>query len=387
MPLPAKEDIVIFDTNKGVKSMSESNTETGPVLERKRHARGGIRVVPCANCARLIVSRRQRIYCSDLCSQVADWVRYFQRTRADGRWRLPDIQESLSVRLAHISAGGYDDSGRSLSAKVRGEIIERDGGICRKCGKPGNEIDHIAGSSADLSNLQLLCRDCHMEKTMALMVPATPDVVARVFDPIHERALEVPNRQPCDSMDWNHHSWVSDASEVSEGLRIPWVSWLRGPGSIDIDPETAVAGFPRELDPWSWYRDEPLSTAPSLLDLEKIRLAQERSAREVDEFYRSVRRMQETERERRQAQPITNALPFLPTISGKGKWHVSYADVYGTTPTSMVAHPRSAPACGSSPVELDPTRPPITPTVGEPISKYIDLLCGRCIGIRRKGVV
>lgn len=78
-------------------------------------------------------------------------------------------------------------------------------------------------------------------------------------------------------------------------------------------------------------------------------------------------------RELQKWQPVTNALPFRPTVSGKGKWHVSYADVYGAAPTEGVVDPRIAPACGSSPVELDPKGPPITPVVGEPISKYIEL--------------
>jgi hypothetical protein len=90
-------------------------------------------------------------------------------------------------------------------------------------------------------------------------------------------------------------------------------------------------------------------------------------------------------RERQKWQPVTNALPFRPTVCGTGKWHVSYADVYGAAPTEWVVDPRIAPACGSSPVELDPNSPPITPVVGEPILKYIELLCRRCIGIRRKG--
>ena len=97
--------------------------------------------------------RHCRAYCSDLCSQVADWLRYFQRTRADGRWLFPDAEEAPGIRLAHIAAGGYDDRGRSLTPETRDAIIKRDNGACKKCGKPGNEIDHIAGSSADPSNL------------------------------------------------------------------------------------------------------------------------------------------------------------------------------------------------------------------------------------------
>src|SRR5205807_2656541 len=41
----------------------------------------------------------------------------------------------------------------------------RDGGRCVICGAQGSEIDHIASSSPELGNLQLLCGSCHREKT------------------------------------------------------------------------------------------------------------------------------------------------------------------------------------------------------------------------------
>ncbi|MGJ4748882.1 HNH endonuclease, partial [Leptospira sp. SA-E8] len=37
---------------------------------------------------------------------------------------------------------------------------------CAICGKLGREVDHIKGSSNDIENLQLLCWDCHIAKTM-----------------------------------------------------------------------------------------------------------------------------------------------------------------------------------------------------------------------------
>ena len=216
---------------------------------------------PCANCARGVSSStRQRIYCSDLCSQVADWIRYFQRTRAAGRSLDPDISEALRVKLAHIAAGGYDERGRSLAADVRSAIIRRDNGVCRECGRPGSEVDHIAGSSSDLSNLQLLCHECHMEKTRESMVQAAPDLVATVHDPIRRRALETPSRQPCDSTDWNHRLWAPGVKSAPETVRATWEIWLEGVGREPLDPQSAVAGFPTELEAWSWYTIQPPAT-------------------------------------------------------------------------------------------------------------------------------
>ena len=59
-------------------------------------------------------------------------------------------------------------------AKVRRQVLDRDGWRCRKCGQPGRlECDHIkplqrGGDPFDMANLQTLCggRDgCHAAKT------------------------------------------------------------------------------------------------------------------------------------------------------------------------------------------------------------------------------
>ena len=55
--------------------------------------------------------------------------------------------------------------------KVRLKVLDRDGWTCAKCGKAGRlEVDHIkpledGGSLYELSNLQSLCRSCHISKT------------------------------------------------------------------------------------------------------------------------------------------------------------------------------------------------------------------------------
>ena len=56
-------------------------------------------------------------------------------------------------------------------ARIRREILERDGYRCRQCGRAGRlEVDHIepmarGGSDTDSDNLQSLCRECHISKT------------------------------------------------------------------------------------------------------------------------------------------------------------------------------------------------------------------------------
>jgi 5-methylcytosine-specific restriction endonuclease McrA len=122
----------------------------------------------CVNCGKSISwKRRIKLFCSDLCKDEAKYVRYYRRCQNDGRISRPDIQEALQIRKAHLISGGYPYKERILTKEIRSTIIARDKGLCQICRKPGSEIDHIEGSSNELSNLQLLCHKCHLEKTMA----------------------------------------------------------------------------------------------------------------------------------------------------------------------------------------------------------------------------
>jgi 5-methylcytosine-specific restriction endonuclease McrA len=121
----------------------------------------------------MLEMKNQTLFCGEFCRQVADFVRYSRGvTRDPARAKDPEVVEAIRVRMAILIGGGYPTGARHLSLEQRAAIIERDGGKCRECGAPAKEIDHIAGSSADPSNLQLLCHECHMTKTKSSFVPA-----------------------------------------------------------------------------------------------------------------------------------------------------------------------------------------------------------------------
>lgn len=52
--------------------------------------------------------------------------------------------------------------------KLREVVIKRDGGTCQACGQPGEHVDHVVprrlGGTDELSNLQLLCKQCNLSK-------------------------------------------------------------------------------------------------------------------------------------------------------------------------------------------------------------------------------
>lgn len=131
------------------------------------------KVILCLNCDQPVDG--PKLFCSRACADEAKFVRYVRRCRRDGRDKTPDVKEAIEIRLAHILGGGYPEQERQLSATVRAAVIARDNGRCQLCGQPGNQIDHIRGSSSNLDNLQLLCRSCHNLKTRASMVRVTPD--------------------------------------------------------------------------------------------------------------------------------------------------------------------------------------------------------------------
>lgn len=75
---------------------------------------------------------------------------------------LPSLQKPRPRLLSKWQKEIQKDTNwRKVSAVVR----KRDGGKCRCCGKPGNQIHHIVyrshGGKDDAGNLILTCGDCH----------------------------------------------------------------------------------------------------------------------------------------------------------------------------------------------------------------------------------
>ena len=159
----------------------------------------------CANCLEPLPDDVEALFCSTWCNEIATAVRYQRGASRDGRINDPLVQEAIMVKNAFLLAGGYQALGRTLPPSVRVEVKIRDDGKCRVCGKVGTDIDHIDGSSADLDNLQLLCKDCHNAKTTENLVPASDEQrawlialnVTRIMPP-------VPKLLADDNEQWQH---------------------------------------------------------------------------------------------------------------------------------------------------------------------------------------
>jgi hypothetical protein len=190
--------------------------ETGEsYVEARRHIDISIDAVPvntfhflpdcCANCDNALDKETLPLFCSELCTEVASFVRYARRVIADpDRANDPLVLEKMQIRQAHIVGGGYPARKRRISDALRALVIERDKGLCRRCNKPANQIDHIDGSSPDPENLQLLCDPCHTKKTKSAMVPASKDQVAWIENLWKARILvEVPTRLADHETEWD----------------------------------------------------------------------------------------------------------------------------------------------------------------------------------------
>lgn len=161
----------------------------------------------CANCLKPIPERLEGLFCSETCQETAKDVRYFRRVFRDGRIEDPNVQAAVRTRVAFLAVGGYSRLDRTLRPAIRESVRARDGGACQMCGRAGGEVDHISGSSDALSNLQLLCVDCHRAKTKANMTEASPEFQATMKEFFETRVEpEIPKLLADDQDAWES-SW------------------------------------------------------------------------------------------------------------------------------------------------------------------------------------
>ncbi|AXQ62059.1 HNH endonuclease [Gordonia phage Float294] len=100
-------------------------------------------------------------------------------------WRDPENMSRKCSRRAEEAPNGDDfrckehwrksfgvkvpTRDRPLTEDEKNFVRERDFHVCRECGEPAHQVDHIVeridGGGNEPSNLQLLCDACHADKT------------------------------------------------------------------------------------------------------------------------------------------------------------------------------------------------------------------------------
>ena len=113
---------------------------------------------------------------------VTEWARRARELRNEEGWEIHTHRDDVLLkpgeyRLASVPpAKGPKSGSRPLSARIRAEVLSRDGHTCQMCGAAAGDvgedgrpvrihIDHIKarslGGSDDLSNLRALCSTCN----------------------------------------------------------------------------------------------------------------------------------------------------------------------------------------------------------------------------------
>jgi hypothetical protein len=140
----------------------------------------------CINCGRILYQARKR-HCSIKCSQICEEIRSARRHLKAATFDESDIVNKRTTRLAFAILGdGYDKPQRrrkSISKETLQALFDRAAGKCENCGSrfaisPNHNnqmhkggaadaqgtdttVQHMHGSSSELSNLQLWCRGCN----------------------------------------------------------------------------------------------------------------------------------------------------------------------------------------------------------------------------------
>jgi 5-methylcytosine-specific restriction endonuclease McrA len=188
---------------------------------------------PCPNCDS--PAQDASLFCTELCRDEAKFVRYYRERIADGTLWKPDVREAIQIKRAHILNGGYNAQARQVPDAIRQSVIERDGGKCRSCSDAGSEIDHIKGDRSILENLELLCADCHRQKTMRnfdrISADEHPELWAKAAA-LDERAMADEPSRLCDHADWKG-LWRSILSARRAVLRDEVPPEAQCSGSVD----------------------------------------------------------------------------------------------------------------------------------------------------------
>ena len=132
-----------------------------------------------------------------------------------------------------MSKAGKDDGGHkreTISARLRFEVLHRDGFACRYCGVgagPGRqlEIDHIVpgarGGKTELGNLQTACRTCNSGKSASdIVVDERPGVGEGLAVGFVVAVAIAPGSAPLDC-----YVGVIEAIDA-RGIRLTLIDWF-----------------------------------------------------------------------------------------------------------------------------------------------------------------
>jgi hypothetical protein len=139
-------------------------TPATPPIDSENEAVEPLDGLACVNCDEEV--EEPRAYCSDFCLEFAGIVRSVRKATAENRLASDDYREGLGQKLLALFQGGYPARERYLTPAQRTAIFERDHWTCQICGKPADQIDHVASDSSEPLNLRAVCGHCNRERVL-----------------------------------------------------------------------------------------------------------------------------------------------------------------------------------------------------------------------------
>ncbi|MBT9331321.1 HNH endonuclease [Paracidobacterium acidisoli] len=146
---------------------------------RKPGSKERIRRFLAANVGKVVTSIQLRDAAG---SSVSEWARRVRELREDEGWKILTHHDSVDLKpgeylLSENPPEKQVRFGRGISAKLRAEVLDRNGFTCQMCGLTPGDIDpftrrkvrlHIGhikdknlGGKDELSNLRALCSTCN----------------------------------------------------------------------------------------------------------------------------------------------------------------------------------------------------------------------------------
>jgi 5-methylcytosine-specific restriction endonuclease McrA len=147
---------------------------------RKPGSKERIRQFFLANIGKVVTSNQIR---DAIGTHVTEWARRVRELREDEHWQILTNNDRADLRPGQYllketpPAKPAVSFSRPISAKLRAEVLDRNGLTCQWCGKGAGEIDpdtgrkvrlHIGhikdkslGGKDELSNLRALCSTCN----------------------------------------------------------------------------------------------------------------------------------------------------------------------------------------------------------------------------------
>lgn len=146
---------------------------------RKVGSKQRLREFLLANVGRVVTSHELRDAAG---TGVSEWARRVRELREDERWPIITHNDDAQLKpgqylLKELPKTADIKFGRPISAKLRAEVLDRNGFTCQSCGLTPGDIDpytgrkvrlhigHIVdkslGGRDELSNLRTLCSTCN----------------------------------------------------------------------------------------------------------------------------------------------------------------------------------------------------------------------------------